>query len=47
MLGMVSCLYLLSTLGITNWLRFIIWLLLGLVIYFAYGRKHSKLAKTS
>jgi hypothetical protein len=24
-----------------NWWRLIIWLLVGLVIYFAYGRKHS------
>lgn len=42
-LGVISCLYLLSTLGIVNWIRFLVWLLLGLLIYFAYGRKHSKL----
>ena len=28
----------------TNWLRFLIWLGLGLVIYFTYSRMHSKLA---
>jgi APA family basic amino acid/polyamine antiporter len=31
-------------LGWTNWLRLIGWLAIGLVIYFAYGRQHSKLA---
>lgn len=47
LLGVVSCLYLLSTLGVVNWIRFIIWLGIGMVIYFAYGRKNSKLAKIS
>lgn len=28
-----------------NWLRLVIWLAIGLVIYFAYGKKHSLLAK--
>jgi APA family basic amino acid/polyamine antiporter len=43
-LGLISCSYLMTTLGILNWLRFIIWLIIGLVIYFTYGKKHSKLA---
>jgi amino acid transporter len=42
-LGLVSCFYLMTELGITNWLRFIIWLVLGLIVYFSYGRYHSKL----
>jgi APA family basic amino acid/polyamine antiporter len=29
-------------LGWTNWVRLIVWMLLGLVVYFAYGRRHSK-----
>jgi amino acid transporter len=45
LLGVLSCLYLLSTLGVVNWIRFIIWLFIGLIIYFAYGKKNSKLAK--
>ncbi|HQO90236.1 MAG TPA: amino acid permease C-terminal domain-containing protein [Chitinophagales bacterium] len=43
MLGFISCAYLLSTLGYVNWLRFFIWMLIGVVIYFFYGIKHSKL----
>jgi len=43
-LGLVSCFYLMTELGYTNWLRFLIWLVIGLVIYFLYGRHHSKLA---
>lgn len=42
-LGLLCNLYLMTELGITNWLRFIIWLCVGLVLYFAYGNKHSKL----
>lgn len=44
-LGLLSNLYLMSELGFTNWSRFIIWLLIGLIIYFAYGVKNSKLNK--
>jgi basic amino acid/polyamine antiporter, APA family len=42
-LGLLTCLYLMSQLGITNWMRFLIWLVVGLAIYFLYGRKSSKL----
>ncbi|MBX3102746.1 MAG: amino acid permease [Bacteroidetes bacterium] len=44
LLGLTSCLYLMSELHVENWLRFGIWLVIGLVIYGLYGRKHSKLA---
>jgi APA family basic amino acid/polyamine antiporter len=30
-------------LGIDNWLRLVVWLAIGLAIYFSYGRKHSTL----
>lgn len=43
-LGLLSCFYMLSQLGYKNWLYFTIWLIIGLIIYFAYGRRHSKLA---
>ena len=42
-LGLLTNLYLMTELGITNWLRFIIWLVIGLSLYFVYGFKHSKL----
>ncbi|WP_344828374.1 amino acid permease [Rurimicrobium arvi] len=45
LLGVLSCLYLLSTLGVVNWVRFIVWLAIGMMIYLAYGRKNSKLAR--
>jgi amino acid transporter len=43
-LGLLSCFYLATQLGITNWSRFVIWLIAGLAIYFLYGRKFSKLS---
>lgn len=42
-LGLLSCFYLMTELGWTNWLRFLIWLIIGLVIYIFYGYNHSKL----
>jgi APA family basic amino acid/polyamine antiporter len=33
------------SLPVENWLRLIIWLLLGFAIYFSYGRQHSVLAR--
>jgi APA family basic amino acid/polyamine antiporter len=42
-LGIVVCLAMIYGLGWTNWLRLIGWLVIGLVIYFTYGRHHSKL----
>jgi amino acid transporter len=42
-LGLISCFYLMAQESHTNWLRFLIWLLVGMCIYFMYGRKHSKL----
>jgi amino acid transporter len=43
LLGLTSCGYLMTELGIVNWYRFGIWLVTGLVIYFLYGIRNSKL----
>ncbi len=43
MLGLLACGYLLSESGATNWERFIVWLLVGLVVYLLYGKANSKL----
>ena len=42
-LGVMCCTYLMTELGWTNWLRFLVWLLIGFVIYFFYSFNHSKL----
>jgi APA family basic amino acid/polyamine antiporter len=44
-LGIASCLLLMFSLPSENWLRLIVWLAIGLVIYFFYGRRHSTLAR--
>ena len=42
-LGIITCGAMIYGLGPTNWLRLVIWLLIGFVFYFGYGRKHSLL----
>jgi APA family basic amino acid/polyamine antiporter len=44
-LGILTCLLLMFSLPVENWWRLIIWLLIGLVIYFSYGRKHSVIVR--
>jgi basic amino acid/polyamine antiporter, APA family len=40
-LGILSCLMLMFSLPAANWMRLIVWLLIGFVIYFLYGKHHS------
>jgi basic amino acid/polyamine antiporter, APA family len=42
-LGLLSCCYLLTGIELEKWKLFAIWLLIGLLVYSCYGRKHSKL----
>ncbi|MEK7718479.1 MAG: amino acid permease C-terminal domain-containing protein, partial [Bacteroidota bacterium] len=42
-IGLLTNFYLMSELGITNWTRFGVWLVIGLLLYFSYGIFHSKL----
>ena len=39
----LTCLLLMAGLPITNWIRFFVWMVIGLVIYYNYGRKRSTL----
>jgi len=44
-LGIALCLLLMFSLPAENWLRLLVWLLIGFSIYFGYGRKHSVMAR--
>jgi APA family basic amino acid/polyamine antiporter len=44
-LGILSCAYLMSYLPFDTWLRLIVWLAIGMVIYGLYGYQHSKLRR--
>jgi APA family basic amino acid/polyamine antiporter len=43
-LGVLSCLYLMLSLSAVTWVRFLVWLDIGMMIYWFYGRTHSPLA---
>jgi len=44
-LGVLACLWLMVNLPLNTWLLFLIWMAVGLVIYLAYGRRHSRFAR--
>ena len=46
-LGLLINLYLMTQLGISNWALFFAWLLIGLVVYFGYGYKNSRLNRVA
>jgi len=46
LLGLVSCLYMMAELSVWNWIYFTCWLLVGLVIYFGFSSKNSKLNRS-
>jgi APA family basic amino acid/polyamine antiporter len=43
LLGVISCVFLMTWLPAITWMRFVIWLIVGLVIYFSYSFRHSHL----
>ncbi|KYH43694.1 APC family permease [Branchiibius sp. NY16-3462-2] len=44
-LATLCCLALMASLAVETWIRFLVWLAIGLLVYFFYGRKHARLAK--
>ncbi|MGU3585545.1 amino acid permease [Rhodococcus sp. C26F] len=46
-LAVIACVWLMVNLSVETWLRFVAWMLLGLIIYFVYSRNHSVLATPS
>ena len=44
MLGIAMCLFLMAGLPGVTWIRFLLWLVAGLVLYFLYGARRSRLA---
>ncbi len=45
LLGVATCIFLMTGLPAVTWIRFVVWLLLGFVVYFAYSIRHSLLHK--
>ena len=43
-MGLISCFYLMAQETYIVWIRFLAWLVIGLIIYFFYSYKHSKLS---
>jgi basic amino acid/polyamine antiporter, APA family len=43
--AIVACLWLMLNLTALTWIRFVVWMVIGLVVYYLYGRKHSRLAE--
>lgn len=46
-LGILSCSALVSFLPVTTWIRFLVWLIVGIAVYFSYSMHRSKLNKAS
>jgi APA family basic amino acid/polyamine antiporter len=46
-LGILACFYLMYGLPVDTWARLLIWMVLGLAIYFLYGRRHSKVQQAA
>jgi APA family basic amino acid/polyamine antiporter len=45
--GIGACLYLMLGLPVDTWARLIVWMVLGIAIYFFYGRRHSKVQQAA
>jgi basic amino acid/polyamine antiporter, APA family len=47
LLGVGFCLFLMASLPVITWLRFVVWMAIGIVVYFSYSQGHSALAQES
>ncbi|MBF0483352.1 MAG: amino acid permease [Candidatus Omnitrophica bacterium] len=45
LLGVASCVFLMTSLPMITWIRFVVWLIIGIIVYFSYSIKHSVLHK--
>ena len=41
--SVLACFWLMLNLPVATWIRFLVWMVVGLVLYFAYGVRHSRL----
>ena len=46
-LAVLSCVWLMLNLSVETWLRFVVWMVIGVAVYFGYGRRHSVLGRRS
>lgn len=46
-ISVLACAYLMLNLSVATWIRFVIWMAIGLVVYLGYGRRHARLARES
>jgi basic amino acid/polyamine antiporter, APA family len=47
LLSALACLYLMLNLSVATWIRFLVWLVIGLAVYFGYGRRNARVAERS
>ncbi|MBO0875236.1 MAG: amino acid permease [Pseudonocardia sp.] len=47
MLAVLACLWLMLSLSVLTWVRFLGWMVLGFIVYFGYGRRRSRLGRSS
>ncbi|MDF5757920.1 amino acid permease [Spongiactinospora sp. TRM90649] len=46
-LSVLASIYLMLNLPVETWLRFIVWMIIGVVVYFLYGRRHSRVGRSA